>query len=1012
MLLVVYQHLPVTAVKLTGDWLFAAEGGKIKVFHVNKSSKDAFKTVTAFKKSVIHGFQDFKFCGKSYITAHGGKEICSLEITEDTKDDLSLTVVVDNRHEFDDWILDIACISTSFNQMNLAVALAHNSVVLYDWCRNQILKEVHCVEKCILYSAHFVTHKCDNVWDNLVLCAGTVFNQIVLWKPCSKANEEQRVDVLERICGHNGVIFDISYDTTFDLLFSASDDRSIRVWRCPALGKSFTHNFATDHSKTICLGVMYGHEARVWNMKCYVKDKEKYVVSIAEDGLCIIWKLMFCKDELTSTVVKKTDFHANLLSLSLDDTGKYAIGGFDGSVRVFNFDLHLLPIHSRSVFEFDKETWGVAKTIKLLTRNGFACLVHTDTGCLLLHKGNHWQLLQQNTEYGSYAIMTVDGMEKYVAIGNTKGSIKVLQLKDDHTIFSTAELSEFNNKVLSITWYQDYLFASGPDGTVNIYTVRVVNGELSVKQCVSFTLPQAKHRWHTATLILSFEPIQLICGDRRGSIHHFVEGTSNPVNTCHGVHGKLGVTSLQQAGRLIISTGRDGHWRQWRVDDELRLLRKHRTAQGMEWLEGSCLIDHKTYIYGFHGNKFLVWSKQSRDELFSVLCGGGHRSWDFSPVQSKFVFLKAGRLNIVDIPYPILSESIINYSLHSQQINFVCHLMCMEHDNESTHILATSGEDTKVILSACITKTTTKESMLKVLQVIDDHLSNVRAMDTLTIAEKDSCKQVMLFTVGGRASLNIYMITVWKNTELENSCDVDHLASFERNISLSVEMRFMSIAAWENDENGECMVVGCSDGKLRRLARTDTNSIEIINESEEYQNCFLTVKKMKNIIVGGSTDGNLYLMQTQMKKIASYKCHQSGINAIACCSLILQKITYYFFATGGDDNAINLMLCCCDTNIRNVSSFKISSAHSGQITGLHLEHLESELTLVSTSIDQRLIRWCIMISSDFSITCEQISCTLIQVADVSGMDVYRGNYFICGQGLSLCITMTENCPMR
>ena len=43
-------------------------------------------------------------------------------------------------------------------------------------------------------------------------------------------------------------------------------------------------------------------------------------------------------------------------------------------------------------------------------------------------------------------------------------------------------------------------------------------------------------------------------------------------------------------------------------------------------------------------------------------------------------------------------------------------------------------------------------------------------MDTLTIAEKDSCKQVMLFTVGGRASLNIYMITVWKNTELENVC--------------------------------------------------------------------------------------------------------------------------------------------------------------------------------------------------------------------------------------------------
>jgi len=38
----------------------------------------------------------------------------------------------------------------------LAVALAHNNVVMLDWNTNEIVLEVHCKEKCILYSAHFI----------------------------------------------------------------------------------------------------------------------------------------------------------------------------------------------------------------------------------------------------------------------------------------------------------------------------------------------------------------------------------------------------------------------------------------------------------------------------------------------------------------------------------------------------------------------------------------------------------------------------------------------------------------------------------------------------------------------------------------------------------------------------------------------------------------------------------------------------------------------------------------
>ena len=48
------------------------------------------------------------------------------------------------------------------------------------------------------YSAHFI----GDVWDDLVLAAGTVFNQVVLWKASDRCNAEGRNPVLHRLTGH------------------------------------------------------------------------------------------------------------------------------------------------------------------------------------------------------------------------------------------------------------------------------------------------------------------------------------------------------------------------------------------------------------------------------------------------------------------------------------------------------------------------------------------------------------------------------------------------------------------------------------------------------------------------------------------------------------------------------------------------------------------------------------------------------------------------------------------
>ena len=48
------------------------------------------------------------------------------------------------------------------------------------------------------YSAHFI----GDDWDDLVLAAGTVFNQVVLWKASDRRNAEGRNPVLHRLTGH------------------------------------------------------------------------------------------------------------------------------------------------------------------------------------------------------------------------------------------------------------------------------------------------------------------------------------------------------------------------------------------------------------------------------------------------------------------------------------------------------------------------------------------------------------------------------------------------------------------------------------------------------------------------------------------------------------------------------------------------------------------------------------------------------------------------------------------
>lgn len=81
---------------------------------------------------------------------------------------------------------------------------------------------------------------------SIVVAAGTVFSEILI---CEYTNSDGKI--IDRLTGHHGVLLSIDYKKELDLLVSASDDRTVRLWKF----NSTTNRFSASH-------VLYGHDSR------------------------------------------------------------------------------------------------------------------------------------------------------------------------------------------------------------------------------------------------------------------------------------------------------------------------------------------------------------------------------------------------------------------------------------------------------------------------------------------------------------------------------------------------------------------------------------------------------------------------------------------------------------------------------------------------------------------------------------------------------------------------------
>ncbi|XP_069873826.1 tRNA (34-2'-O)-methyltransferase regulator WDR6 [Dipodomys merriami] len=891
--------LPVTGLECVGDRLLAGEGPDVLVYSLDFGGhlRMMKRVQNLLGHYLIHGFRvrpepKGDTDSEAMIAVFGSKglRIVKLSWGESRFRELWRSGL----WTMSDWIWDVRWL-----EGNVALALGHNSVVLYDPVIGCMLQDVACTDRCTLSSACLI----GDTWMELTIVAGAVSNQLLVWYPATALTDDKPVAPDRRVSGHVGVIFSMSYLPSKGLLATASEDRSVRIWKVGDL--------RVPGGRVQNIGHCFGHSARVWQVRLL----ENYLISAGEDCVCLVWSH-------EGEILQAFRGHQGrgIRAIAAHERQAWVItGGDDSGIRLWHLVGRGYPGLGVSALSFKSPSRpGVLKAVTLA--GSWRLLAVTDQGALYLYdlEVKCWEQLLEDPNFQSYCLLeAAPGPEGFglCAMANGEGRVKVVPI---NTPTAAVDRTLFRGKVHSLSWalrgYEELLLlASGPGGAVACLEISAApSGKtIYVKERCRYQLPPSKQRWHTCSAFLPPGDF-LVCGDRRGSVLLFparpglpqdppggggagpgapgaggqlAAAGYGPVSTLHSLHGKQGVTSVTCHGGYVYTTGRDGAYYQLFVQGgKLQPVLRQKACRGMNWVAGLRMVsDGSTVVLGFHANEFVVWSPRSHEKLHIVNCGGGHRSWAFSDTEAAmaFAFLKDGDVMLYRAlggctrPHVILREG-----LHGREITCVRRVGTvtlgpefevpgleppddLEPGREGPgpiDIVVTCSEDTTVCVLALPTTTGSAHALTSVC----NHISSVRALAVWGLGSPGGAGRARpgltahVVSAGGRAEMHCFsiMVTPDPSTPSRLACHVMHLSSHRldeywdrqrnrhRMIKVDPETRYMSLAICEVDKPGmgPLVAAACSDGAVRLFLLQDSGRIlQLLAETFHHKRCVLKV---------------------------------------------------------------------------------------------------------------------------------------------------------------------------
>ncbi|XP_071533185.1 tRNA (34-2'-O)-methyltransferase regulator WDR6 isoform X2 [Panulirus ornatus] len=688
-----------------------------------------------------------------------------------------------------------------------------------------VVAKAECAEKCVLFCGQVVM--ISGFWESVILLAGMVSQQIVLWGPWGDMDDNGRIVPLHRLIGHQGSIFSVNFCPAQSIITTTSDDRSLRVWDVFQTDQNTGHRikktlplFDVEKEKMYWRGSQiveklkcYGHGARVWRSLIL----SSCILSVGEDSKVCVWDH---KGKLLMSW--KAHDGSCIWSVAATECGsKLVTGGGDGSVKSWSLNLKMsscaeplsrLPLISNIQNfsrERDSEDPRELKNIDIIANNDDIeqgsflkekeieepeirtlktigkergvkpdfprCvslmgmrkfIVVMDSGKVYSWdpKSSSWCLSYEDEHLKNYVVMETCPDQKSVAFGTLSGNMIILEL-DAGSLKILLKVKVCEGKVFALIWLApDYIFVCGAAGVMSTWKISEESGAL--KKC-NHILPPCKQRWVSAACVCteSKNGIQnLICGDRAGSLHLYSQEVPEAQHTLRSIHGRNGVTSLTIYNDFIYSTGRDGCVRCLTVQDgHIQVITISRVSS-VNWVAKLIFLYEQPMAVCFHDVKLRMWSLVEERAVVEVECGGGHRSWDLCVSEAENELIC---LFLKDgIPYTFrttLRDKLMPLIKTAVNTHETMCLQILFQDGCKT-VFVTGGEDTTLRLHSVW-----GIENRRILNVSRSHISSIKALCVVEDGGKrvdldGEDPTVWIVSAGGRAQ-----VKVWKSTHRECS---------------------------------------------------------------------------------------------------------------------------------------------------------------------------------------------------------------------------------------------------
>ncbi|KAJ2461569.1 WD repeat-containing protein 6 [Coemansia sp. RSA 2424] len=873
------SRLPVTAVAFLSDTVVvSANGGMLRVHNTSHSVKACIGEMTVFAHARIHGIlplltTDHGDHGRVLVFGSKSWTIVSIQLTnKNTIATIQLTTPI---FATADWIKAAHWVrleSQGSTRMLVALALAHNQALVCDAETGRVVHAAECCERSILYAAAFA----GDTLDDLVMAAGTVFNQVLVWRVGNGNGNGGCGRVERRLVGHEGVIFGVRFSSDRQTVASVSDDRTLRLW---SLAPSDCVGAVVVPAATL-----YGHQGRVW--QCLVLAD--CIVTSSEDGTCRVWRRNAIGDGGGWRAVESwRQCKKNVWAIAANRSQTLvASGGGDGSLQA-----HALSAaaSSRSVEAADprlvavplpppskEEAQGPKDHIRAFALLGWdSAVVATGSGHVLqltIGTGRFAaRLAVSSPELRGFAMAAGAAAGGLAAIGLRDGSVALIAGSSDEPPPVVAPLHSGPVQRLAIASTAATsrgcarthdLFTAGADADAVMWTqVKVPpSGQHAPRwtRRAVLALPFGA-RFATATANGRWAAV----GTMRGGLIIYLlppqahSGTLQPSAFLPRIHGRVALSAIAITSTArdplsctVYTGGRDGMLHTFSVtaeDDDLtakptRIASERLTPGWIEQLLVTQQPSSALVAVTFYRQRMVLVDHTNRTELLSVACAGGAaKPWQVlydDDGSVLFGFMQGGGLFTYHHQPPPQSGDPLIHTHQAPCIRLIDGISAVDiRDTAITTtstmggvvLLATVGEDcclrihhyrTLSLLgkttAEAATNTTTSCDSLQLLAEARCHASAIRCVAFIPPPHHHGKDTRYLLTAGAGSELRCWRLDMTLSATKPNLVDWGAVLPANRKTRTDGELpRIMGIAILTSSVDYTVFAAAYSDASIR-----------------------------------------------------------------------------------------------------------------------------------------------------------------------------------------------------